>query len=500
MKSYVFIKNTVVLTATSLILRAGGMLFRIYLAGKIGSEGIGLYQLIFSVYVFAATFATSGIATAVTRLIAENTKNGKAGEKAVMRKSLAFTCGFAAVSVGVVFLGADFIAEVLLRDARAALSIRIMSVSLPFMGFCSCFRGYLIAKRKTFEPSISQLFEQAVRMAVVIIALSLNGTENLEKCTASVLLGDLAAEVLSALFLYAVYRVNIRRGSVGGTAPHGIGRQILRISLPIMGGKYMSSALHTAENLLVPSSLDKYSNKSDGLEGFGDLKGMALPILFFPASFLSALATMMIPEISESFSNGDRRSVQSTVERTMELTLLLSIFAAACFMFCGDSAGIIIYGSERVGYMLRMLAPIVPFMYLESIMTGILKGLDRQNDMFVYNTVDSVARIICVLLLVPKFGMEGFLMVMTVSNIMTSSLCCRSALKASCVKMKWISDVIVPFVVSFAAVFLAKQLFSPIDNILVRFSVTVLAAAAVYFAVFRKRLTGQKMKMIKKVK
>ena len=52
------------------------MFFRVYMSGKIGAEGMGLYQLIFSIYVLASTFATSGISTAVTRLVAEEAPEG----------------------------------------------------------------------------------------------------------------------------------------------------------------------------------------------------------------------------------------------------------------------------------------------------------------------------------------------------------------------------------------------------------------------------------------
>ena len=73
-----FIKNAAVLTVTALILRGIGMVFRVWLSGAVGAEGMGLYQLILSVYMLAATFATSGICTAVTRLIAEELEVGTA--------------------------------------------------------------------------------------------------------------------------------------------------------------------------------------------------------------------------------------------------------------------------------------------------------------------------------------------------------------------------------------------------------------------------------------
>ena len=84
MKKTVFIKNAAILTISSLILRFAGILFRVWLAAKIGAEGIGLYQLVFSVYMLAATFATSGICTAVTRLVSEELATGnKKGIKSV---------------------------------------------------------------------------------------------------------------------------------------------------------------------------------------------------------------------------------------------------------------------------------------------------------------------------------------------------------------------------------------------------------------------------------
>ena len=58
MKHKAFIKNAAILTITSLILRTVGIFFRVWMADSIGAEGMGLYQLILSVYVLGSTFAT----------------------------------------------------------------------------------------------------------------------------------------------------------------------------------------------------------------------------------------------------------------------------------------------------------------------------------------------------------------------------------------------------------------------------------------------------------
>lgn len=74
-----FFFNTLILTLTSQALRIVGIYFIAFLSSKIGTEGIGLYQLIFSIYILAATMSTSGIGIAVTRLTAEAL--GKSGGK-----------------------------------------------------------------------------------------------------------------------------------------------------------------------------------------------------------------------------------------------------------------------------------------------------------------------------------------------------------------------------------------------------------------------------------
>ena len=74
-----FLKNTAILTGASLALRGIGMVFRVYLAAQIGAQGMGLYQLITTVYNLALTVATAGLGIAATRLVTEELALGGGG-------------------------------------------------------------------------------------------------------------------------------------------------------------------------------------------------------------------------------------------------------------------------------------------------------------------------------------------------------------------------------------------------------------------------------------
>ena len=68
------------------------MAFQAWLAARIGTAGIGLYQLVGSVNVLFATLSFSGIRFASTRLVAEELGTGK-------EAAVAGQCGGVSVTV-----------------------------------------------------------------------------------------------------------------------------------------------------------------------------------------------------------------------------------------------------------------------------------------------------------------------------------------------------------------------------------------------------------------
>lgn len=115
----------------------------------------------------------------------------------------------------------------------------------------------------------------------------------------------------------------------------------MSIAAPITAGRYLNTVLRTIENILVPDKLTDYTgSKTLSLSQFGMLKGMAMPLLFFPSSFLSTLSTLLIPEISEAHTLNKTAKVERMVNHTLHITLTLSILISGIFLlfFPGKSA------------------------------------------------------------------------------------------------------------------------------------------------------------------
>lgn len=469
MKKTVFIKNALILTASSLLLRFIGIIFKVWLAASIGSEGIGLYQLIFSVYVLASTFASAGISTAVTRLIAEELALGqKRGCLKILKRALEITLLIAGISVAAVYFGANIISTELLGDIRAVPALKILPFSLPFMGISSCLRGYFIARRRAAPNAIGQIFEQIVRISVIFILIKAFIGKGLEYCCAAVIIGDVSAEGLACFLLFTVYLFDRKAlNSLSGRPrpPYPIIKRILNISAPITSGRYLNTLLRTAENILVPKNLSKYAaSGSLALSQFGMIKGMALPILFFPSTLLNSISTLLIPEMSEAAAKKQNGLVKRAVRNILRLTAVISFIFASLFFVAGDEIGVLIYKEKDVGFLIKALSPIVPLMYLDSISDGILKGLDQQLFSFRTAISDSIIRIILILILLPLTGLNGFIGIMYFSNLLTCLLNVGRLLRVSGAKLKLMGEIVLPLLLSLIITLLsnlAVSFFSP---------------------------------------
>lgn len=428
-----FLKNAAILTVTGFLLRALGMLFRIYISSRIGEEGMGVYQLITSAYFLFITVAQSGLSVTVTRLCAERFAHAdRAGAGNVLRSGVrvAAVTGFGAM--GLMLALSSFISKYCIGDLRALLSLRVLAFSLPFIAVCGMFSAYFIADKNVMNGCTAQIIEQLSRLAAAAAAIAFFADRGMDIMLAAVVAANTVSEALSCLYLALRYMfskkpVEVRRQSYAGTIARG--------AVPVALSRYLSSALHTAENMLVPSAMTVYTHsRSAALADFGALKGMAMPLLFFPFSLLSALSTLLLPEITEAHARGDIKKSSQIINRTCSITLVSSIMAAGVFFVFADSLGMLIYKSERVCYIIKILSVIVPFMYLDSICDGLLKGLGKQKQVLYNNCIDSGTRIIAVMILVPAFGLNGFLAVMVISNVMVSLLNLRLLLKTTGVR------------------------------------------------------------------
>ena len=423
-----YFKNAALLTGSDVVLRLAGMGLRIWLANELGGEGMGLYQLVLAVYSLFVTLATAGVSVAATRLMAEEFSgpdSARGAARGMLHRLLAAGLALGLFAAALQLATAGLAAQWWLGDVRAAGALRISALGMPWMALSAVLRGFFIARRHVAPNVFSQLTEQAVRIALV--ALALTRTEGLAvgaRCT--LVLGATAvSEAVSALCMLAFYRRDARSAFAGQKAvrPADPVHRLWDILWPVEGGRVLASALHTAENMLVPACLAVYLANAGGrgaaLEQYGVLKGMALPLLTFPFGLLGSLAVLLMPEITQAHILGQTKRLNALLDRMLRLTGYFSALAGTLFWVWGRPIAQLLYRSAESGFYLEALAPAMPLMYLESMVDGAMKGVGEQKAAFRYSVWDSILRIAGVVALLPRYGMKGFLTVILLSSLYT---------------------------------------------------------------------------------
>ncbi|MEE1280263.1 MAG: oligosaccharide flippase family protein [Oscillospiraceae bacterium] len=451
-----FFQNAIMLIIITFLLRLVWTAFRVVVSNRVGAECMGLYQLTFAIYNISVTFATSGINFAATRLVTQAISSQKMSARAVMHKCIAYSLLFGLAALLVIFSLAQPIGVHLLCDDRTILSLKAFAISLPFISVSSAVSGYFYAVRNVGITLFSRGFEQAVQIAAFFALMMLVPKGNLELSCLAIVISAAISEVFSSIFLFLAYVLIAKKHK--GSGDSKIWRKICSIALPSAAGAYLKSGLQTVESVLIPLGFRKYgASKGAALEGYGMLCSMVMPVLFFPSFVLSSFSMLFIPEFTEAQTLCREREIQKTSQFAIKLTLMFALFVSANFICFGRELGELLYSSSRAGALIEIMAPIIPFMYLDSIADGMLKGLGEYNRVLAYSSIDTVVSIAMIYFIVPKAGLYGYIAVVYVSTMLNSFLSIRRLLVLSKNRIEFFGDIVFPFAIALTSALFSKS-------------------------------------------
>jgi len=459
-----FFQNAFLLIFSYLILRLVFTAFRVVVANKVGAECMGLYQLTFAVYNIAVTFSASGINFATTRLCAGSlSKKNSKKTKNIVKVSLIYCLLFSLIAFFAIFFFAQPIAKYILQDKRSAVSLRILAVSLPFISVSSALSGYFYAAKKVSVTTVDRVIEQIIQIASFFAFFSLFPNKSVEFNCAVITASGAVSEILGSLFLFIKFYVDNRKIKSKGQKKEY--KKVYKLAFTAAVSMYLKSGLQTVENILIPIGFKKHgANGSQALEGYGILGSMVMPVIFFPSFVLSSFSMLLVPEFSGAQAQKREKDIHSASIITVRLTLLFSLFISANFIVFGKNLGDIIYSEKRAGMLIKIMAPLIPFMYLDSVADGMLKGLGEYNKVIKYSTIDTLVSIVLIIVLISKMGLYGYVIVIYVSGILNAFLSIRRLLIVTKNKISVFNDIFIPFSSSLFSALCVKKLFPSLVN------------------------------------
>lgn len=452
-------------------MRTVSVVWGAYISGRIGAEGMGLYSLIMSAYAFAVTLATSGINLAVVRLVSEELAlgNGRGAIRAT-RRCLCCALAFGTGAAILLFSLARLISGELLGDARTEMSLRALSASLPFIAVSNVFSGYFAAVKRIYKNAASAVVEQFIKIGIIYALLAALAPRGVEYACLALVVGASVSEGISFSYMLVLYLIDKRRHiKKTDDMPTGdFTKRLLGISMPIALSAYLRSGLVTVEHVLIPRGLRLYgANTSEALSLYGVIHGMVFPLVLFPAALCQTFASLIVPELSELKAKyksvKESRHIKYIVSRSIKFGLLFAVFVAAVMIVFADELGMLVYKNELCGKYIRIFGALVPIMYLDTVVDGMLKGLGEQLASMKYNIIDSAASVLIVLFLVPRMGVDGYVLCVFITEILNFSLSIGRLLKVTGARFKVVEYAALPALAAVGACALTSLILKPIS-------------------------------------
>lgn len=424
--------NGIALTAAALITRLLTVVFNVYLTERVGAAGVGLFSLVMSVYSLAVTFASSGIYLASTRIISgQIVKNSAKGVKRALWYCTLYAFFFGVLASVLLFAFAEKIALFWLSDIRTLSSLRILALSLPPIAVSGALSGYFSAVRRVVKNAVTNVSEQLLRMFFTAFLLVMARSGNIESALCSIVTGITLSEFLALLTSFMLFLLD-RKKLDGMEQPPcgGIFSVLIKTALPVAVSSYVRSALMTLEHVLIPKALMRGGlGNRESLASYGVIAGMVLPVIFFPMALLTSFTGLVVPEITRYQARGENLQIKYVTRRVLSFTAVFSFLISALLVYFANSLGILLYDSPEAGGYIRIFALLIPVMYTDNAADAVLKGLGLQVSSMRYNIIDAAVSVILVILLLPRLGIAGYVVVIYVCEALNACLSLQKLLR-----------------------------------------------------------------------
>lgn len=430
-----------------LLSRVIGFGYKIFLAGHMEPNVIGMYQLIFPVYGMCYTLFSGGMQTAISRLVARE-KDNKTKSITIFLKATSISVSISILTGFILNIFSPLIASKIIMEKEIATSLKILCICFPFASLSSCINGYYIGVKNTHIPAINQLVEQIIRVSVVItsfyLILSLDNIP-LEWAVIGLVAGEIIAALFSLFYIIISEKLRFHIARKNKMVSSNATKDILGIYVPLTTNRFVLSLLHSFEAFLFPILLIRTGlSHNDAYKTIGYITGMAIPFLVFPTCITSAISSLLLPTISEAEGSGNYVRCRLVSAKVLKYSLLLGFLSFGLFKCFGVYLCQMCYHNTISGEYLATLSFLCPMMYLSMPIPSILNGLGKHMINFRNSCIISILQIIILFLTVQKLSIAGYFLTMYIMQVIQMVLDLYSLQRADVLQLNIKDSLIIP--------------------------------------------------------
>ena len=430
MKKNSFIEGTIIATVAIVLVKILGMLYVIPFYATVGTMGAALYAYAYNIYNIVLDISSAGIPVAISKLVSEFNTLGKMDAKkrtfAIGKKIISFMSVAAFI---ILFLFAKPIATLILGDLQGGNTIesvtaviRCVSFAVLVIPYLSVSKGYLQGHNFIAPSSVSQIIEQVVRIAFILIGsyLALN-VFNLSMTTAVgvAVFGAFVGGISALMYIYYKMHKNKEILSLGEVTKKDdvsnkeIAKRIVSYAIPFIIINTAVSIYNFMNMVFILRTMNYLGYEAAHVEFVTTAITTWSPKIQMIITALATGMTMsLIPSIVESFTKKNWAEVSKKLNKALQMILIISIPMAIGISMLATPVWNIFYTNNSYGHMIlaaNIFTAIFNNLYI--VTNSVSQGLNKFKTVYKSAIIGFAINAILdipLMLLFHHFGLQPF--------------------------------------------------------------------------------------------
>ena len=366
-------------------------LLRVVLGRELGASGLGLYTLVFTIYMFGMQFAAFGIGAALTKYVAEHNENLKRVEEFVSSGVIgSFISG---LTVGIIlYLSSNAIAINFFHNPEMVHLLKITAFCFPFIALQKTVLGTLNGLRKMNYFAFVNIVQNVSVFALSVVLVILFKM-NVTGAVFGFVLPTIAMGPLALGFIKGFFKVPSKLFNT-------VLRELSWFGVYVVLTNAIGMILTQIDSLLI----GHFMNETE--VGY-----YAVAIVLIQGIILvpSAIQRVTTPAIASYHGKNEYENIRKLIKKTMFKTFLITILFSTLLAIFGKFLINILFREEFLPAYIPLLILLIGYSLHAPLISidGWFSSIGKVKLVFKLVACLAVINTVLNVLLIPKFGIIG---------------------------------------------------------------------------------------------
>ena len=366
------------------------LLLRVALGRELGASGLGLYTLVFTIYMFGTQFAAFGIGTALTKYVAECDENLKKVEEFISSGLIGSLSSGLTLGI-IIYLFSNGIAN-FFHNLEMAYLLKITAFCFPFIALQKTVLGTLNGLRKMNYFALLNIIQNVsiFALSIILVILFKMGVTG---AVFGFVFPTIVMGLLAPVFIKDFFKVPSKLFNT-------VSRELSWFGFYVVLAGSMG-ILHTQIDCLLIGHF------------MGEMEvgyyAVAITLIQGITLLPSAIQKVTSPAIARYHGKKEYENIRRLIKKTMCKTFLITLFLSVLLAIFGRFLIDILFAEEFLSAYPPLLLLLIGYTVYAPIVSvgGTLSSIGKVNITFRIDTLCALINAILNIILIPKFGIIG---------------------------------------------------------------------------------------------